>query len=280
LAQVAILIVATVSAAAMFFVLARILGFLALPSNFFITVGLVGLVLLCTQFTRFASWLVVTSLVFLALAGLSPFGTALILPLEDRFPPWDSSRGPPNGIVVLGGMIASDVSAARGTIALTDAAERITATAELARRYPTARIVVSAGSNALIFDEGVEAQFAVAQLIALGVAHDRIAAEEQSRNTIENAVFSRLIANPKPGERWLLVTSAYHMPRAVAAFRAAGFPIEPYPVDWHTRGAADLLWPFPVFWWGLQRTDTAVHEWIGLVIYRITSRTTELFPAP
>ncbi len=71
---------------------------------------------------------------------------------------------------------------------------------------------------------------------ALGIAHDRITAEEQSRNTIENAVFSRLLAHPKPGERWLLVTSAFHMPRAIAAFRAAGFAVEAYPVDWRTRG--------------------------------------------
>ena len=74
---------------------------------------------------------------------------------------------------------------------------------------------------------------------ALGIAHDRITAEEQSRNTIENAVFSRLLADPKPGERWLLVTSAFHMPRAIAAFRAAGFPVEAYPVDWRTRGPID-----------------------------------------
>ena len=80
--------------------------------------------------------------------------------------------------------------------------------------------------------------------MALGVAHDRITAEEQSRNTIENAVFSRLLADPKPGERWLLVTSAFHMPRAIAAFRAAGFPIEAYPVDWRTRGPIDVLQPF------------------------------------
>ncbi len=126
---------------------------------------------------------------------------------------------------------------ARGAVALNDAAERITATAELARRYPDARIIFSGGTSSLVFDAPAEAPVAVKELEALGVAHDRITAEEQSRNTIENAVFSRLLADPKPGERWLLVTSAYHMPRAIAAFRAAGFPIEPYPVDWRTRGS-------------------------------------------
>jgi uncharacterized SAM-binding protein YcdF (DUF218 family) len=264
----------------MFFIVSKILGFFALPSNFLMAIGIVGLLLLWTRFARLASWLVVTSLVLIAVAGLSPLGNALILPLEQRFPPWDSSRGPPDGIVVLGGAITPDVSAARGVVALNEAAERLTVTAELAHRYPNARIIFSGGSNALVFDEGVEAVFAVEQLEALGVAHERITAEEQSRNTIENAVFSLRIADPKPGERWLLVTSAYHMPRAIAVFRAAGFPVEAYPVDWRTRGPIDASRPFGSLGAGLQRTDTAMREWIGLLAYRLTGQTTELFPAP
>ena len=280
MAEIALVIVSIDVAASMFFSLSKILGFFAYPSNVLIAIGLLGLVLLLTRFTRLASWLIVTSLVLIAVAGLSPLGNALILPLEQRFPPWDASRGPPDGIVLLGGMISPDVSAARGAVALNEAAERITVTAELARRYPNARIVLTGGSNALIFDEGIEAVFAVRQLEALGVAHDRIAAEEQARNTIENAVFSRLVANPKPGERWLLVTSAYHMPRAMAVFRAAGFPVEAYPVDWRTRGPIDMVRPFASLGDGLRRTDTAVHEWAGLLAYRLTGKTADLFPAP
>jgi len=279
-AEIALVIVSIDVAASMFFSLSRILGFFAYPSNVLIAIGLLGLVLLLTRFTRLASWLIVTSLVLIAVAGLSPLGNALILPLEQRFPPWDASRGPPDGIVLLGGMISPDVSAARGAVALNEAAERITVTAELARRYPNARIVLTGGRNALIFDEGIEAVFAVRQLEALGVAHDRIAAEEQARNTIENAVFSRLVANPKPGERWLLVTSAYHMPRAMAVFRAAGFPVEAYPVDWRTRGPIDMVRPFASLGDGRRLTDTAVHEWAGLLAYRLTGKTADLFPAP
>jgi uncharacterized SAM-binding protein YcdF (DUF218 family) len=279
-AEIALVIVSIDVAASMFFSLSKILGFFAYPSNVLIAIGLLGLVLLLTRFTRLASWLIVTSLVLIAVAGLSPLGNALILPLEQRFPPWDASRGPPDGIVLLGGMISPDVSAARGAVALNEAAERITVTAELARRYPNARIVLTGGSNALIFDEGIEAVFAVRQLEALGVAHDRIAAEEQARNTIENAVFSRLVANPKPGERWLLVTSAHHMPRAMAVFRAAGFPVEAYPVDWRTRGPIDMVRPFASLGDGLRRTDTALHEWAGLLAYRLTGKTADLFPAP
>jgi uncharacterized SAM-binding protein YcdF (DUF218 family) len=264
----------------MFFALSKIAGFFALPANLLMAIGIAGLVLLCTRFRRLASWLLVTSVVFIAIAGWSPLGNVLILPLEQRFAPFDPSRGPPDGIVVLGGAIAPAVSAARGVVALNEAAERLTVTAALAHRYPKARIVFSGGSNAVFSDAIAEAPFAVDELEALGVAPDRITAEEQSRNTIENAVFSRLVAQPKPGERWLLVTSAYHMPRAVAAFRAAGFPVEAYPVDWRTRGPIDALVPFASLSDGLARTDAAVHEWIGLLTYRLSGRTKELFPAP
>ncbi len=264
----------------MFFVLSKLLGFFAEPSNLLVVIGIVGVLLLWTRFRRLANGLVTVSLVLIAVAGLSPLGNILILPLEQRFPPWDPSRGPPDGMVVLGGAIDPQVSAARRVVALNKSAERITVAAELARRYPNARIIYAGGSDALVFDAIPEAPFAVRELEALGVAHDRITAEEQSRNTIENAVFSRLLAQPKPGERWLLITSAYHMPRAIAAFRAVGFPVEAYPVDWRTGGPVDAARMFDTVSAGLARTDVAVHEWVGLLAYRLEGRTTELFPAP
>jgi uncharacterized SAM-binding protein YcdF (DUF218 family) len=263
-----------------FFVLSKTVGYLAMPSNLLITIGLIGLVLLFTRFQRLASWLIVTSLVLIALVGYSPLGRILLLPLEERFPPWDASRGAPDGIVVLGGAISPEISQARGVVALNGSAERLTVTAELAHRYPNARIIFSGGSGSLDPTAPPEAPFAVKEFEALGVAHERITAEEQSRNTIENAVFSRLLANPKPGERWLLVTSAAHMPRAIAAFRAAGFPVEAYPVNWITRGRRDAAELFTSFAGGLAMTDYAIHEWLGLAVYRLTGRTSELFPAP
>lgn len=264
----------------MFFVLSKTVGYLAVPSNLMMAIGLFGLVLLFTSLRRLASWLIVTSLVLMALVGYSPLGRILLRPLEERFPPWDVSHGPPDGIVVLGGAISPDLSVARGVVALNGAAERVTVTVELAHRYPNARIIFTGGSASLDPTAPLEAPLAVKEFEALGVAHDRITAEEQSRNTIENAVFSHLLADPKPGERWLLVTSASHMPRAMATFRAAGFPIEAYPVNWHTRGKDDAAELFTSFVGGLAMTDYAVHEWVGLAVYWLTGKTSELFPAP
>ena len=125
-----------------------------------------------------------------------------------------------------------------------------------------------------------EAASAVQIFESLGIPHSRIMAEEQSRNTMENAVFSMLIAMPQPGERWLLVTSSFHMPRAIGTFRAAGFPVEAYPVDWRTRGPVDLLRPFGGVVEGLERTDIATREWIGLFMYWASGRSSSLFPGP
>jgi uncharacterized SAM-binding protein YcdF (DUF218 family) len=263
-----------------FFVLSKTIGYLALPSNLMMAIGLIGLVLLFTRFRRLASWLIVTSLVLMAVVGYSPLGRLLLLPLEQRFPPWDASRGAPDGIVVLGGAISPKISVARGSVALNGSAERLTVTAELARRYPNARIIFTGGSASLDPTAPLEAPLAVKEFEALGVPHERITAEEQSRNTIENAVFSHLLANPRPGERWLLVTSASHMPRAIGAFRAAGFPVEAYPVNWHTKGRRDAAELFASFTEGLAMTDYAIHEWSGLAAYWLTGKTSELFPAP
>jgi uncharacterized SAM-binding protein YcdF (DUF218 family) len=264
----------------MFFILSKVLGFFAIPSNLAIALGLLGVLLLATGLARMGRRLTVASLIALAVLGLSPLGNALILPLEQRFPPWDDTRGPPDGIVVLGGGITPDVSAARNDVALNEAAERVTAAVALARRYPEARIIYSGGSGALIYREGSEAASAVRIFESLGIPHARIAIEEQSRNTVENAVFSMLVAMPQPGERWLLVTSGYHMPRAMGVFRRAGFPVEAYPVDWRTRGPRDALRPFSSLGSGLQRADTAVREWVGLLVYRLTGRSAALFPGP
>ena len=264
----------------MFFVISKVLGFFATPSNIVVSIGILGLLLLPTRFARMGRRLAFASVILVAILGLSPIGNLLILPLEERFPAWDPANGTPDGIIVLGGSIAPDVSAARSEVALNESAERLTAVAELARRYPRARIVFSGGTGALIFDEGAEADFALRLFESFGIPRGRVLLEDRSRNTLENAILSKDLARPQPGERWLLVTSAYHLPRAVGAFRKAGFPVEAYQVDWRTRGAKDLLRPFWSVGDGLRRVDTAVREWVGLAAYWMTGRSSELFPGP
>ncbi|WP_246094134.1 MULTISPECIES: YdcF family protein [Mesorhizobium] len=199
--------------------------------------------------------------------------------LEDRFPQPTLDK-PVTGIILLGGAVDTHISSDRYTLAINEAGERLTATVDLSRRYPDARIFLSGGSGH-IGGAGTltESQVARDILISLGVSPQRIDMEERSRNTCENGTESAASVQPKPGELWLLVTSASHMPRAVGCFRAAGFDVTPYPVDYRTRGAADLERPTSSISVGLAETDLAAHEWFGLLTYRIAGLTAEMFPA-
>ena len=263
----------------MFFVLSKTIGIALLPANFLIGIGLLGAILLATRLASFGRKLLIASVVLLAVCGFSPLGDLLLHPLESRFPPWDPARGAPDGIVVLGGAIDADLSADHGTLVFTRAADRVVEAAALARQYPKARIIFSGGS-ANLTDGPREADYAAAIFERLGVAKDRLIMERRSRNTMENAEFSKELAAPKSGERWLLVTSAFHMPRSIGIFRRVGFPVEPYPVDWRTGRSVDLLEFSPFVLDGLERTEIAVREYLGLVAYRISGRTSELFPGP
>src|SRR5215468_5491723 len=264
----------------MLFIASKILGFLATPSNVLVAVGLLGLVLMRSKRTACAGRrLVAAALVLLLAFGLSPLGRLLMVPLEERFPPWDASHSAPDGIVVLGGVVEPEV-ADRPDSGLNEAAERITAVAGLARRFPAAKILFSGGDNVLMPGGGSEAEVAGALFATFGIPASRVILEDKSRTTAENAVFSRQLAMPRPGERWLLVTSAWHMPRAVGAFRKAGFPVEPWPVDYRTASLWDALRPFEAPADGLKRFDTALREWVGLVVYRASGRTSALLPGP
>jgi uncharacterized SAM-binding protein YcdF (DUF218 family) len=264
----------------MFFALSKILGFFTVPSNLLFLIAAVGAVLMFTRFARVGRVLTVLGVVLLGVAGLSPLGNALMLPLEQRFPPWNASRGAPDGILVLGGAVGPGVSDARGEPSLNESAERMTVLADLARRYPKARIVFSGGDGSLTGGGSPEAKYALPLFESFGIARSRIELEDKSRNTAENATFSKALVDPKPGQRWLLVTSAHHMPRSVGCFRRAGFAVEPYPVDWRTHGATDLASPFNTVAAGLARTDAAAKEWVGLLAYWLTGQTSELLPGP
>ena len=259
--------------------LSKTLGVVLLPTNFLVLLGILGVILLATRFAALGRKLLIVSMLLLAICGFLPFGNLLLYPLENRFPRWDAARGAPDGIVVLGGPIDADLSVAHDTPVISSEPDRIVAAAELARKYPNSRIVFSGGSANLISNDAKEADFAVEIFQALGIDKSRLIVERRSRNTYENAMFSKALVAPKPGERWLLVTSASHMPRAVGLFRKAGFAVEPYPVDWRVGEGADVF-ALSQAASGLARTDTAMREWMGLLAYRLVGRTDALFPGP
>ncbi len=264
----------------MFFTASKILWILSQPGNLLLIGLCLGVVLMATRRWRKAGrrLMGVTVVVGLVVAVL-PLGAWLIGPLEDRFPTVTETPARVDGIVVLGGIIDPLVTASRGQVAVGGAVERLLAFARLARQYPQARLVFSGGSGSLTRQDLKEARFVDPVLRALGLDAGRVMFEDQARNTHENAVLSRGLAGPRPGETWILVTSAFHMPRAVGSFRAAGWTVLPYPVDYMTRAGQTAGLQFN-FAGGLGTFGAGLHEWLGLAFYRLTGKTDAFFPAP
>lgn len=263
----------------LFFYSAKLLWMLATPSTALGLAAGLGL-LLGVWWPRLGGAMVVGGVVGLLAFGLGPFGRALAVPLENRFPLFIDDGRPIAGVVVLGGSERPDITAARGQPALAQAGERLIALADLARRYPQARIIFSGGSGDTVRPVLSEADVVRQLLPQLGIDPTRVEFEAASRNTAENAAFAYALARPQSGERWLLVTSAQHMPRAYGCFEAAGFPVIAYPADFRTAGQADWTRPFARVSEGLEMTDAALREWIGLVAYRLTGRISVIFPSP
>lgn len=238
----------------------------------------VALLLLWRGRIRTGRRILAGTVTFLLVLAVFPWSDWLLRPLETRFPMQTELPSRVDGIVVLGGSIDPVRSQERGRPSIADAPERLTALVELARHYPAARVVFTGGSGDFARQDVKEAHYTAMLLTNLGVPEGRVLYEDQSRNTRENAEFTKPLAVPKDGEVWLLVTSARHMPRSVGAFRAAGWKVIAYPVDYLTSAAPSG--------WGLRLgrnsavLRTAFHEWAGLLYYRLRGWSDSWYPAP
>ena len=267
----------------MFFYVAKAVWFVLQPSTLIALLIGYGAILIWTGWARWGRRFVTIGAALLLIVGLSPLGNVLILPLEDRFPRADLVSPPaPKGIIILGGAENRLVGSARKAPTLNEAGERLLEGAILAHRFPDAKVAFSGGDAGILYKSDSEADGAAAILTKLGVAPDRLILEANARDTYENAVYlkKKLAEDGDSDGRWLLITSAYHMPRSMGAFRQAGFDVEPWPVDYRTRGKVDLTRPFDKVSEGLRRVDTATREWVGLLAYWLTGRCNALFPAP
>ena len=265
----------------MFYPVSKILTALTLPSSLIaLLIGLGWLLMLRERSLRHARRLVLAGIALLLLFGIAPVGNVLILPLEQRAAsyPLPTPADKFAGIILLGGFEDGWVSGGRPGLAVNESAERLTEGIRLARRYPDAKIVFTGGTGNLLV-AGQEAAAPIGRYLTdIGIAEERLVLENKSRNTHENAIFTRDILKPKPGERWLLITSAYHMPRSVGIFRKAGFEIVAYPVDYRTRDTGDVLRLLDTIPDGLKRVDLAAREWVELVVYWLTGRSDTLWP--
>jgi uncharacterized SAM-binding protein YcdF (DUF218 family) len=262
----------------MAFTASKIFWWVASPGNLLLVLAVAAAVAGALGRRRGALWLTALLASAMAAIALLPVRDWVLVPLEHRFPALATTPPTITGVILLGGAINGDLGRIVGQPVLNDAAERVTAFVTLARRHPEARMVFSGGSGSLRDDAAREADAARGLLADLGLPADRVLFERDSRNTEENARFSKALVTPAAGETWLLVTSAYHMPRSVGVFRRAGWPVIPYPVDYSVPpagwgGAAGFLDGLTGLHWGMK-------EWIGLAYYRAMGWTDRFFPGP
>lgn len=246
------------------------------PSNLLALVFGFGLLLRLLGRRRSGRVLMGAALVAFLLAAVLPIGAWLLSPLENRFPaPALPERV--DGIIVLGGAIEPGLSTDRKALSLNGDAERLVAFAALARRYPEAKLVFTGGSGNPLEPELREGDWIGPFLDASGIARERVLVERDSRNTDENARLSKALVRPQPGQVWVMITSARHMPRSVGIFRKEGWPVIAYPVDYRTTREVGFSLGFNLSG-GLAALDAAAYEWFGLAYYRLSGRIEEWFP--
>jgi uncharacterized SAM-binding protein YcdF (DUF218 family) len=263
----------------MFYATSKIAWLFLDPPTLLILLAGAGLVLALIGRRRFGFQLMTATIPLLAAISVLPLGEIMMEQLENRFPAYVDDGADIDGVVVLGGAIDPALYMAHAGSGMNGAVARVTEAARLARRYPRARVIFSGGGDATVGPETTEAHVVRDLFAALGVDEGRLEIETTSRNTYENAIMSRRMASPEGGERWLMITSAFHMPRAVGAFRAARFDVRPCPVDYRATGGSIFARIPPGAVKGLTFFSIAAHEIVGLIAYRLTGRSTALYPS-
>ena len=245
----------------LFFPISKLAWFVFQPSHLLLWLLIAFAVLLAGRRGRASTWTGGAALAWFLLVGVIPTGPWLAQRLEDMYP----RRPLPDhvdGILTLGGGLGARVAMSRGAPATNDSEPRLVSTFELARRFPDARVVFSGGWKP--YPDAMAAQMAFSQM---GLDPRRLVLEDRSRNTWENLLFSRRLAQPKPGQTWILATSAIQLPRAMAVAERVGWRLIGWPTDYLTPARLDasslLNWPH-----NLMLADRGVHEWVGLLAYR------------
>jgi len=261
-----------------FFFLSKLIWFFIQPPGLVLLALLLATAGFLYRSRRLARRLVIALTLAYGAACILPVGDLMILPLENRFAKPQQLPATVEGIIVLGGAELNVLSGARGEPMLNGNAERLFAALDLARRFPEAQIVFSGGLGDPW--NGIPPQSDIFRDVMLmaGVPEERLVLEGQARNTDENVLLLKQMVQPQDGQNWVVVTSAYHMPRAMGLFAKAGWKVVPWPVDY--RGLPPMLLPRTDLVEQVDVLNVAVHEWIGLVAYWTTGRIDTLFPGP
>lgn len=258
-----------------FFLASKIIWALISPDSLLVILGMGAWISLILGWQQFSRKLLALLALLLLLIGSVPVGEWLIAPLETRFQANAALPAQVDGVIVLGGAVDPQLSDAWGQTELESSADRLIAFSYLASLYPQAQLVYTGGSASVAEQEYKEADYVGFLLAQIGLGQAAIIYESESRNTAENVSNSKPLVNPQPHQNWILVTSAYHMPRAVGVFCQQQWPVHAYPVDHHSRPAN--LWRLNFnFAENLSLLRTAMREWAGLIAYRVSGRSDRL----
>lgn len=254
------------------FIASKVLALMAQPLHW--VVAMLALSALLPQARRtLARRLTFSSLLLLLVMGWQPLPDALVRQLESAYPEFspDANMSGYAGVVVLGGALdAGYLAQDHQQPLLVNSAERMTATVALAQRYPGLRIVFTGGEGELFGSGPSEAERAQRFFTTMGLPAGRVWLESASRNTYENAVLTARLPGMDTGQRWLLLTSAWHMPRAIGSFRKAGWNVTAYPVDFRTGLATP--WSNYSLSLGAEKWQMVLRELLGLLAYRLAGR--------
>lgn len=222
------------------------------------------------RWPRRATAMLWAGLVLLGLLGFRALPDALLRPLENRYPiPTAATLEQHVGIIVLGGAFEHAESyQAHGQVPLNAAAERLTLPLTLLHTHPHWPLLFTGGEGSLLKTGIKETALAAVFYKEQGIDSSRIWLEDQARTTRENAQYTAAMLGQRCAQPWLLVTSAWHMPRAMQEFEAVGCKVTPYPVDFRTGNST--AWTEYSLAFSLVRWQTALHEWVGLFAYRVT----------
>lgn len=236
-----------------------VLGFLALLAGRRRFSGLLsflaGAILFATLFTSLGAW--------------------SLQMLEARYPR-PTLTTPPACMIVLGGAFDLEVTAGRGGMEMNQAADRFIEAARLARLYPQSKILVSGGDGSFSGDYKGDADLSPVFFEAIGVDPARIIRETVSRNTAENVGQTKALLEANGLTDCLLMTSAYHMPRAKALFDAEGVTTVPWPTDYRSSGRVTLRLDFTQPSLNAALTSTAMREWAAIWFSRLRGQSDPL----
>lgn len=266
----------------MFFTFSKIIWFCIQPLNFISLLCTVGLCFYILGLKTISKAILIISLTLFLICGVVPLGPHLLKTLEDTYPTLQVDELPEHidGVIVLGGMLNTPLSYNRDQPVFNKDVTRLTTFIHLKRIYPDAKFVVSGGSGSLHHQDKKPYPYIKQILQDSGLDPSSFIFETQSRNTYENYKNSFDLITPKAGQRWILITSAFHMPRSVAVFCSGKWPVIPFPVAYMTpRKIGFGMQSFNVLV-NFQQLHVALKEWIGIVTYRLFDKTSILFPPP